>query len=124
MAGVVSDQNLIGGDMGMFDGVLGGLVGGGMAAAVSHLIDEQGGVSAIVTKLEQGGLAETVKSWVGTGTNNPVSADQLHQALGPDLMQQLSAKTGISSDVLAQKLSELLPQVVDKLTPGGVITKA
>lgn len=110
--------------MGMFDGVLGGLVGGGMAAAVSHLIDEQGGVSAIVTKLEQGGLAETVKSWVGTGTNNPVSADQLHQALGPDLMQQLSAKTGISSDVLAQKLSELLPQVVDKLTPGGVMPKA
>ncbi len=52
--------------MGLFDGILGGLVGGGMAAAVGHLIDEQGGVSAIVAKLEQGGLAETVKSWVST----------------------------------------------------------
>ncbi len=107
--------------MGLFDGVIGGLVGGGLASVVSNLIAEQGGIGGLVSKFEQGGLGAVAQSWVGTGPNSPVSAAQLHNVLGSDVLQQLAAKTGMSSEVLAQKLAQVLPEVVDKLTPAGVI---
>jgi uncharacterized protein YidB (DUF937 family) len=107
--------------MGLFDGVVGGLVGGGIASVVNSLIAEQGGVSGLVSKFEQGGLGALVQSWVGTGPNSPVSPGQLQQVLGPDLLQQLAAKTGMSQQDLAHKLAEVLPDVVDRLTPTGVV---
>jgi uncharacterized protein YidB (DUF937 family) len=109
--------------MGFLDGVIGGFVGGEMATVVNRLIAEQGGLSGLVSKFEQGGLGSTVQSWIGTGPNAAVSGEQIHNALGSDLMQQLAAKTGLSPQELAQKLSQVLPEVVDKLTPGGTIPK-
>jgi uncharacterized protein YidB (DUF937 family) len=109
--------------MGLLDGVIGGLVGGGMASMVNRLIAEQGGLSAIVSKFEQAGLGPTVQSWIGTGPNATVSPDQVHQALGPELLQQLAAKTGLSTQVIADKLSQIMPGVVDHLTPDGVVPK-
>jgi uncharacterized protein YidB (DUF937 family) len=110
--------------MGLFDGVVGGVVGAGMAAVVSKLIEKHGGVQGIVAQLEQQGLGNTVKSWVGTGDNQPISPDQVHQALGADTLSELAAKFGISPQELAQKLSQVLPGAIDKMTPGGVIPKA
>jgi uncharacterized protein YidB (DUF937 family) len=109
--------------MGLLDGVLGGFVGGELATVVNRLITEQGGLSGLVSKFEQGGLGPTVQSWIGTGANAAVSGEQIHNALGSDLMQQLAAKTGLSPQDLAQKLSQVLPEVVDKLTPGGMLPK-
>ena len=110
--------------MGMMDGILGGLIGGEMATVVNRLIEKHGGVSGIVTQLEQRGLGATVKSWVGTGPNQPISADQVHQAIGADTIQEIAAKFGLTPQDLAQKLSQVLPQAIDKLTPGGVVPKA
>ena len=110
--------------MGLLDGVLGGRVGGEMATVVNGLIARHGGVSGIVSQLEQQGLGPAVKSWVGTGPNQPVSADQLHTALGSGTVQELAAKFGMNPQDFAQKLSRVLPQVIDKLTPGGVVPKA
>jgi len=109
--------------MGMVDGILGGLIGGEMATVVNRLIEKHGGVSGIVTQLEQQGLGATVKSWVGTGTNQPISADQVHQAIGADTIQEIAAKFGLTPQDLAHKLSQVLPQAIDKLTPGGVVPK-
>ena len=105
--------------MGMFDGLLGGIVGAGMVSVVNNLIEQQGGLQALVNKLQQQGLGETVNSWVSTGPNKPISSDEVHRALGPDLLQQLSAKSGLSVEELAQKLSTILPQAVDTMTPDG-----
>jgi uncharacterized protein YidB (DUF937 family) len=107
--------------MGLLDGILGGFIGGEMAAVVNRLIAEQGGISAIVSKFEQAGLGPTVQSWISTGPNDSVSPDQVHQALGPDLLQQLAAKTGLSTQDLTAKLAQILPGVVDHLTPEGVV---
>src|SRR5258708_38758113 len=104
--------------MGMFDGILGGIIGGEMATAVNHLIESHGGVAGIVSQLQQKGLGDTVKSWVGTGPNQPVSTDQLHQALGAGAIAQLAAKMGINPQDLLAKLSQALPAAIDKLTPG------
>jgi uncharacterized protein YidB (DUF937 family) len=70
--------------------------------------------------LENGGLGDAVRSWVGTGSNQPVSADQVAQALGPGgHLQQLADTAGVSQDEAAQQLSSLLPEVVNHLSPNG-----
>jgi uncharacterized protein YidB (DUF937 family) len=107
--------------MGLFDGVLGGIVGAEMASVVNQLIERHGGVQGIITQMEQQGLGPTVKSWVGSGPNQPISPSQVHQAFGPQILSELAAKTGLNPQDLAQKLSQLLPQVVDKLTPAGQV---
>jgi uncharacterized protein YidB (DUF937 family) len=109
--------------MGMFDGIIGGLVGAEMASVVNGLIEKHGGVQGIVAQLEQQGLGGTVRSWIGTGPNQPISPDQVHQAFGPDLIKQLAARAGMSPEDLAAKLSQALPQAMDKLTPGGTVPK-
>jgi len=109
--------------MGMFDGILGGLVGAEMATVVNALIEKHGGIQGIVAQLEQQGLGGTVKSWIGTGPNQPISADQIHQVFGSDAVKELAAKVGLSPDVLAAKLSQVLPQAIDKLTPAGAVPK-
>jgi uncharacterized protein YidB (DUF937 family) len=110
--------------MGLLDGLLGGVVGGEMASVVNGLIEKHGGVQGIVKQFEQQGLGETIKSWVGTGANQPISADQVHQALGSGTLQELAAKVGLNPQDLAQKLSQILPQAIDKLTPGGAVAKS
>jgi len=110
--------------MGMFDGLIGGVVGAGMVSVVSGILEQHGGLQGVVSEFEKNGLGATVNSWVGTGANQPISADQVHRVLGPELLQQLSQKSGLSVQELTQKLSEVLPQAVDKLTPGGAIPKA
>jgi uncharacterized protein YidB (DUF937 family) len=109
--------------MGMFDGLLGGIVGAGLVSVVSDVLEKHGGVQGIVNEFEQNGLGGTVKSWVGTGPNQPISPADVHQVLGADLMQQLSAKSGLSVQELAEKLSHVLPRAVDHLTPDGAIPK-
>jgi uncharacterized protein YidB (DUF937 family) len=109
--------------MGLFDGLLGGVIGAEMATVVNGLIEKHGGVQGIVAQLEAQGLGGTVRSWVATGANQPITPDQIHQALGSDAVKQLAARFGMSPEDLAAKLSKVLPQAIDKLTPDGVVAK-
>ena len=109
--------------MGMFDGLLGGVVGAEMATVVNGLIEKHGGIQGIVAQLEQQGLGGTVRSWVGTGANQAITPDQIHQVFGSDVVKELAAKVGLSPDVLAAKLSQVLPTAIDKLTPTGAVPK-
>jgi len=110
--------------MGMFDGLLGGVVGGEMAVVVNGLIEKHGGVQGIISQLQSQGLGNTVKSWVGTGANEPITGEQLHAALGSDTMTQLASKLGMKPEDLSAKLAQVLPGAIDKLTPGGTVTAA
>jgi uncharacterized protein YidB (DUF937 family) len=110
--------------MGLLDGILGGVVGAGMVSVVNSILEKHGGVQGVVDQFEKQGLGATVKSWVGTGPNLPITADQIHQALGADTLKQLAARAGISIDEISQKLAHVLPQAVDKLTPTGEVPKA
>jgi uncharacterized protein YidB (DUF937 family) len=109
--------------MGMFDGVLGGIVGAGLVSVVSDVLEKHGGVEGVVSQFQKNGLGATVQSWVGTGPNQPLSPDDVQRVLGPDLLKQLSEKSGVSIQELTQKLAHVLPQAVDKLTPDGTIPK-
>jgi uncharacterized protein YidB (DUF937 family) len=109
--------------MGLFDGVLGGVVGASMVSVVNGILEKHGGVQGIVNEFEKNGLGPTVRSWVGTGPNDAVSPADVHRVFGSDLLQQLSARSGLSVQELTEKLSQVLPQAVDRLTPDGTIPK-
>ncbi len=111
-------------NMGLLDGLLGGAVGAEMVTVVNGFIEKHGGVQGIVAQMEQQGLGGTVRSWVGTGPNQPITEDQIHQAFGSDTVKQLAAKVGLTPQELAAKLSIILPQAIDKLTPGGTVAKS
>jgi len=109
--------------MGLFDSVIAGAVGAEMAVVVNRLIENHGGVQGVISQFERQGFGPTVRTWVGTGANQPITADQIHRALGPDTVNQLAAKLGIPPAELAKKLTEVLPAAVNTLTPAGVIPK-
>jgi uncharacterized protein YidB (DUF937 family) len=80
----------------------------------------QGGtLSSIVAKMQQAGLGDQVKSWIGNGQNLPITGDQLKQVLGSDVVRQLAAKYNIPIDQVAEVLAHQLPVAVDKASPDG-----
>jgi uncharacterized protein YidB (DUF937 family) len=79
----------------------------------------QGGLSAVVAKLEQAGFGNQIKSWLGNGQNLPISAEQLQQVLGNDTVRQLAAKYNIPVDQISQILAQELPKAVDHASPTG-----
>jgi len=110
--------------MGLVNGLLGGAIGAGMVTVVNGLIEKHGGLQGLVKQFEEQGLGATARSWIGTGPNQSISPDQVHQVLGADTVKELSAKFGLSPDDLTKKLSSVLPQAVDHLTPEGVLPKS
>ena len=70
-------------------------------------------------QFQQNGHGDVINSWVGSGQNRPITPDQLHQALGPDAVNNLSRMTGVRGQDLVSELARVLPGIVDKLTPQG-----
>jgi uncharacterized protein YidB (DUF937 family) len=106
-----------------FKGALGQLEGAVLPVVLSEVLGNgsQGGLSAIVAKLQQAGLGDQVKSWLGNGQNLPITAEQLQQVLGSDLAKQLAAKFNIPLDQLSKILAEQLPKTVDGASPNGTL---
>ena len=93
-----------------------------LAASVLQMINNQpGGLGGLIQTFQQKGLGELVNSWVSTGQNLPISADQIQQALGNDKLQEIAQQSGISAESVSSHLSSLLPALVDKLTPDGQV---
>jgi uncharacterized protein YidB (DUF937 family) len=110
--------------MGLFDGLLGGIVGAEMATVVNGLIERHGGVQGVVNQLRSNGLGPSVNSWINEGPNAPVAPQDIHRAFGDQTMNELAAKSGMSTEELAQKLAQVLPHAVDALTPEGEVPHA
>lgn len=117
--------------MGLFDELVGKaahLFGGaegenqGLLQNVMEMLSsKEGGLSGLVQSFQEKGLGDVISSWISTGQNLPINADQIKQGLGSETIQNMAAKAGVSPDDLSAKLSEILPGVVDKLTPDGTI---
>lgn len=95
-------------------GKLGGLLGGATAGSVLS-----GGLGDLVERFKQNGQGQAADSWVRTGPNQELGADQLEQAIGPEVLSTLSQQTGLSRDELLSRLTKELPSAVDKFTPEG-----
>lgn len=113
--------------MGLFDSVAGAVLGkmmgdkGGMAQVALEMFNQNGGLTGILDKFKEGGLAEEAASWVGKGENIPISAEQISSVLGNTAIAEMAAKFGIDPDTLSSQIAEHLPTVVDKLTPDGEV---
>ena len=120
--------------MGLFDSIAGQVLGSltqtaqaggeqhaGLLEAVGGLINnpQTGGLTGLISAFEEKGLGGVVASWVGTGENLPISADQLTNVLGSDVIGQLARSAGMDQGAAAGQLSQILPQLIDGLTPNG-----
>ena len=113
LGGMLGGGGGLGGGMpGGLGGLLGGLLGGGGSSA-------GGGLGGLLDQFRQSGYGEHVDSWVGTGQNRRLAPDELSQALGPDMLDELEQQTGLPRQQLLSELSEELPDAVDQFTPDG-----
>ena len=78
-----------------------------------------GGLGGLLKQFQQKGLGDVVDSWIKTGPNTAVAPGQISGALGPDVIDTLARRTGLSKDQVLQILSQVLPNTVDQLTPQG-----
>lgn len=115
--------------MSLLDQVVGALSAGesggqgNLLQTVMHLVNnsQTGGLQGLIQSFQQGGLGDIVNSWVSSGQNLPISAEQIQSVLGGSGLQELAAKLGISPAQASGSLAEMLPQMVDKMTPNGEV---
>jgi uncharacterized protein YidB (DUF937 family) len=117
--------------MGLLDeiikGVAGKFLGGGGQNPLMDIVlglisnPQTGGLQGLIQTFKEKGLGDAVSSWISTGENQPVSGDQIQHALGGNLIQQIAEQLGSSKSEVSGSLSNLLPQIIDKLTPNGTL---
>ena len=112
--------------MGILDQVtdkLGGGKGGGIQAVLLQqlvgYLSKPGALGNLAQSFQRNGLGNVLQSWIGTGQNLPISASQVQQVLGNDVVSDMAGKAGLEVPEKGDALSGMLPQVVDKLSPDG-----
>jgi uncharacterized protein YidB (DUF937 family) len=119
--------------MSLLNSVLGAVMGGGQQAGASGGLGallpvitsmlsndgQQGGLGGLMEKFNQAGLGEVANSWVGKGENMPISGDQLSQVLGSGAIGDIAAKLGVGQGEAGGMLAQVLPGIIDQLTPDG-----
>jgi uncharacterized protein YidB (DUF937 family) len=117
--------------MGLLDGLMGSLMGGQQQGGDNPLLQiamqmlankgegGAGGLGGLMSSLQNAGLGDQLKSWISTGENMPISGDQLSQALGSDKIRDIAGQLGMSHGEVSGGLADMLPQLIDKLSPNG-----
>lgn len=116
--------------MGLFDDVMG--MAGQFAAGgnnpqaqvmqtLAGMLSHGGGLTGLVQAFEQSGLSSQMASWIGTGQNLPVTAQQIMQVLGQGKISELASQAGVGHEDIAGLIAKVLPQLIDKATPNGAI---
>mgnify|MGYP001578970123 CR=1 FL=1 len=114
--------------MGLLDSILGAVTGqagqqGGLTEVLGGLLannGEMGGLGGLVSKFQQAGMGEVISSWIGKGENLPISAEQISSVLGRGALGKIASQLGLDPSQASGQLSQMLPGLIDKLTPDGV----
>jgi Uncharacterized protein conserved in bacteria len=115
--------------MGLLDSILSAVSGRGdtssegnqLLGVLSGLLAQSGSLQGMASKFSQSGQGDAFSSWVGMGENQPVSGNQIQEALGSDQVRAIATKMGVDPNLASQFLAEYLPKIVDKLTPTGKV---
>jgi uncharacterized protein YidB (DUF937 family) len=115
--------------MGLLDSILGAVSGKSDASGQANpligilggLLAQSGGLQGLANKFAQSGQENAFQSWVGTGENQPISNNQIQNALGSEQVNAIATRMGVDPAVASTFLAEYLPKIVDKLTPAGKI---
>ena len=92
----------------------------GLLQGVADLL-KGGGLQSLVNSFMGSGLEDVIKSWISTGNNKTISVEQLKSALGSEKLEELASKAGIPADQTSKVLKDILPDIIDKLTPNGKV---
>ena len=115
----------------MAKGFLGKILGGG--SSQNPLMDivlglitnpQTGGLQGLIQTFKEKGLGDAASSWISTGENQPVSGGQIQHALGGNFIQQIAKQLGSSKSEVSGDLANLLPKIIDKLTPNGSLPES
>jgi uncharacterized protein YidB (DUF937 family) len=96
-------------------------VAGDQSSLISKFLKDNGGVSGLAEKFQTGGAGEVFASWVGTGDNKAIATEKLNAILGSAQVQQIAQKLGLDGNQASDLIANLLPQVIDKLTPDAKV---
>ena len=115
--------------MGLLDQVVGAMAGGqsggnnALLETVMRMISDpqSGGLQGLIQSFQQGGLGDIVNSWVSTGQNLPISAEQIQSVLGDSALGGLVSQLGMNSEQASGSLASMLPQLIDSMTPNGQV---
>jgi uncharacterized protein YidB (DUF937 family) len=114
--------------MGLLDAILGNLMSGpkgsqqrALIAVVLQMLQQSGGLQGLMRQMQKSGYGNQVQSWIGTGQNMPITPDVLAEILGQGRMSEMAQQLGMSKEDVAGRLSQALPDVVDRMTPQGRI---
>jgi uncharacterized protein YidB (DUF937 family) len=114
--------------VGLLDGLLQNVLGigaqqsqGSMLQVALQVLEQNGSLPGIISKFEHGGMSDHVGSWVGTGANMPITGAQLQEILGSGSIGEIAQRLGLSHADASSALAQVIPQVIDKLTPTGQI---
>ena len=130
--------------MGLLDGLLGNLMGSFLGGSQEQntfdrgnqpqggnlllqialtMLQQNGGLDGVLNKFREGGLAQHADSWVGTGQNMDISADQLQQVFGSSTLNDLASKLGMPAGQAGSVMAQVLPELINQLTPQGQVTE-
>ncbi len=90
---------------------------------VLEWVETQGGIEGLVKQFNSAGLSELIQSWISTGSNLPINAEQIVQVFSSPVINELAAKINMNTAEASDMAAQHLPKLVDKLTPEGVIPK-
>src|ERR1051326_2172635 len=128
--------------MGLLDGLVGNVIGamlggneaqnpfgaesrpGGGALLMQlalSMLQQNGGLDGVLSKFRQSGLGQHADSWVGTGQNMGISADQLQEVFGSSAIKDIAARLGLPADQAGSTMAQVLPEVINGLTPHGQV---
>jgi uncharacterized protein YidB (DUF937 family) len=96
-------------------------IAGDKAPAVSDFLKTNGGISGLAEKFQNGGASELFASWVGTGNNQPITAEQIKTVIGNSQLQEFATKLGIDTTAATDFIATNLPVLIDKITPDGKV---
>lgn len=126
--------------MGLLDSIIGGAISSGALGSLfgengqhANLVRELmnvvnspgiGGIGGLISHLQKGGIGDAVNSWISTGQNQPVTGQEMHAALPPELVTQLASRVGLDPQQVSGALAQVLPGIINKLTPDGSVPHA
>jgi uncharacterized protein YidB (DUF937 family) len=108
--------------LGGLTGASGGSTGNILLQLGLSMLQQQGGLGGVLGKFRENGMGAQADSWVSTGQNMNISPDQLQQVFGSDALGDIAAKLGMSQDQAGSAMSQMLPELINQLTPQGQVT--
>lgn len=112
--------------MGLFDDIVGGVLGGALggtggsdAGSLFEIVNQMGGLDAVMDRLRDGGLDDQIGTWISQGANQHVTPERIRAILGDGMIARAAQGMGLTPQRISEIIAEQLPLLIDRMTPEG-----